>query len=73
MNINFNANGTATCLWAEDIDLLAIGKVTGVQRASVIEFNLDTQQWDVRLPDGRDVLHSNASREACIEWERNNL
>lgn len=59
-------NGEAGCLYSELIDLSSIGLLK-VSRASVIEFNDQKQEWEVRV-DGK-VLFSNRSRAVCHAWE----
>ena len=67
--ITFAPDGTASCLWTEAVPLHELGRLD-VQRASTIEFNAVTQQWEVRLvSDPNTIAFSNASREACLEWE----
>ena len=69
--LKFTATGLASCLYTEIIDLAAIGQLE-ITRASNIEFNNQTQLWEVTNPQGR-VLHSARSRSACLEWEQENL
>jgi hypothetical protein len=73
MTLTFHDNGTATGLWGEDIPLGGLGELS-VRRASTIEFNDISQEWEVRLIDPTtqlpgEVMFSNASRQACITWE----
>jgi len=69
--LTFNPNGTGSCLYTELIDLHSIGRLE-VSRASTIEFNNQTQRWEVK--DHRGHLRFFArSRAACLEWEHNNL
>lgn len=72
MNIDFNADGTARALYSEDIDLRVLGPLT-IERASTVEFCERDQVWEVRLPNDGPVVHRNASRNECLEWERENL
>jgi hypothetical protein len=72
-SITFNPDGTATCLWTEVIDLLSLGRVAEVRRATNIEFDITTQQWRVLNANNGVELFTNPSREACIQWERANL
>ena len=70
INISFTPAGTAHCLWTEALPLHELGKLQ-VTRASNIEFNNTTQQWEVR--DRRSRIRFFAkSRTACLEWEQTN-
>ncbi len=66
--IHFNPDGTGAGLYTELIDLREIGSLE-VVRASEIEFNETTQQWEVFDFTGKKV-HRDPSREACLRWER---
>ena len=66
--LHFQPDGTGAGLYTEVIDLQQIG-VLEVSRASEIEFNPDTQQWEVFDYTGARVF-TNPSREACLRWER---
>ena len=71
IHISFQPDGTAHCLWTEALPLYEIGSLQ-VTRASNIEFNNQTQQWEVK--DRRGKLRFIArSRSACLEWEQINL
>lgn len=59
---------TATGLWTEALNLHALG-TCHVERASTIEFNNTTQEWDVAIPVGGPVLFSDPSRQVCLDWE----
>ena len=64
-------NGTGSCLYTELIDLKSIGSLQ-VTRATQIEFNNQTQHWEVK--DNRGViLYFSRSRTACLAWEHQNL
>lgn len=71
--ISFAPDGSARCLWTEAVPLRELGALT-VRRASTIEFNSGSQVWEVRLASAPEaVSFSNPSREACLDWERNQL
>lgn len=67
----FNADGTARGLYTDLIPLAEIGQLA-IERASTIEFNHASQQWEVRSPGG-ELLFANASRQLCLDWEHANL
>jgi len=66
--IHFNPDGTGAGLFTELIDLREIGSLE-VVRASEIEFNDTTQQWEVFDYTGKRV-YTDPSRETCLRWER---
>lgn len=68
--ITFDCDGTAHCLWTEAVPLHELGRLE-LQRASTVEFNSETQEWEVRLASDPDVVaFSHSSRDTCLEWER---
>jgi hypothetical protein len=71
ITIHFNHNGTAHCLWTDAISLHDLGRLE-ITRASHIEFNHATQQWEVIDRKGR-VRFFARSCAACLEWEHENL
>jgi hypothetical protein len=71
INISFKPDGTAQCLWTEALPLHELGRLE-IHRATNIEFNNGTQQWEVRDRKGK-VSFSARSRFACLEWEQINL
>ena len=69
MNVlTFTPDGTGHGLYTEVVDLSAIGPLA-IERASTIEFNPQTQHWEVHGTKG-DLLYSNASRANCLAWEQ---
>jgi hypothetical protein len=69
--ISFQPDGTAQCLWTEALPLHELGQLE-VTRASNLEFNNITQQWEVKDRRGRVRFIAN-SRSACLEWEQQDL
>jgi len=69
--IQFNSDGTALCLWTEAVPLHELGRLE-ITRATNIEFNNSTQQWEVKDRRGR-VRFFARSRVACLKWEQENL
>lgn len=68
--IAHHGDGTATCLHTDAIPLAELGQLQ-VRRASTIEFNAHSQQWEVRLEaDPCRVMFADPSRERCLAWER---
>lgn len=59
-------------LYTDKVDLFAIGKITNVNKASNVEFDEESQLWQVLSLDGR-VLHTDSNRETAIEWEIENF
>ena len=69
--LTISPTGTGSCLYSELIDLKSIGSLQ-VTRATQIEFNNQTQHWEVK--DNRGViLYFSRSRTACLAWEHQNL
>jgi hypothetical protein len=68
MTLDFTPTGTAHCLYDEAIDLHALGRLH-IRRASHIEFNEQTQIWEVRLVGRDEVVFADASRQRCLGWE----
>jgi hypothetical protein len=71
INISFKSDGTAQCLWTELLPLQELGRLE-IHRATNIEFNNCTQQWEVKDRKGK-VRFIARSRSACLEWEEINL
>ena len=70
--LTIDHDGTGRCLYSELIDLRALGSLT-CQRASHIEFDARQQDWKVLSADRRRVLFRHPSRQACLDWEADNL
>ena len=65
--LTFDVDGTGHCLHTDAIPLQTLGTLE-VHRASTIEFNSATQQWEVKDAKG-ESLHSDPSRSCCLAWE----
>lgn len=63
--------GLGLCLYSEAIDLASLGRLD-IRRASTIEFNNQTQRWEVKDLRGQ-VLFFARSRQDCLLWETNTL
>lgn len=70
--LRFDSTGTVDCLYTEAIDLREIGKLQ-VVRATLIEFNEWSQEWEVKAASDGVLLFSHSSRETCLHWEWSNL
>ena len=71
IQISFTPDGIAHCLWTDAISLHELGRLE-ITRASNIEFNNATQQWEVKDRKGKGRFIAR-SRSACLEWEQENL
>jgi hypothetical protein len=67
--LTFDAQGEGHCLYTETLDLCAIGSLE-IVRASQIEFNNESKEWEVISGSDSNVLFSNHSRAACLAWEQ---
>lgn len=65
--IIIDAEGNLFSLWTDEIDLRTAG-ICDSWRASDIIWNIDTQEWDVILPD-HTIIGSWKSREEAIRNE----
>ena len=65
--LTIDQQGTITGLYTELIELHQLGRLE-ITRATTIEFNASTQQWEVKDAAGA-ILHSDASRSRCLAWE----
>ncbi|MCB1232965.1 MAG: hypothetical protein KDN19_22160 [Verrucomicrobiae bacterium] len=66
--LHFQPDGSGAGLYTEVVDLKQIG-ILDVSRASEIEFNPDTQQWEVFDATGT-LVFADRSRDTCLRWER---
>ena len=65
--LTFELDGVVRCLHTDAIPLQTLGTLE-ISRATTIEFNAASQQWEVKDADGI-TLHSNPSRSCCLAWE----
>ncbi|MEO5915809.1 MAG: hypothetical protein ABIS50_16355 [Luteolibacter sp.] len=70
--LRFTPGGSIDCLYTEAIDLRVLGRLH-VVRATDIRFNDTTQEWETHHADTGEVLFSNSSRAACLQWEHDHL
>ena len=66
--LTFDADGIGHCLHTDAIPLQSLGTLE-IQRATQIEFNPATQQWEVQDPAGV-ILFRDPSRSRCLAWEQ---
>lgn len=66
--LTFHPDGSGSCLYTELIELNTIGSLD-VIRATTVEFNNETQFWEVKDPRGT-VLYFSRSRTVCLAWEQ---
>ena len=65
--LTFELDGTGHCLHTDAIPLQSLGTLE-ISRATSIEFNALTQQWEVEDAEGV-ILFSHPSRSCCLAWE----
>jgi hypothetical protein len=65
--LTIDHQGTVTGLYTELIELSRLGRLA-ITRATNIEFNPATQQWEVKDAEGV-ILFSHPSRSCCLAWE----
>jgi hypothetical protein len=66
--LRFCKDGSVVGVYTDLIPLHKLGTLT-ISRASTIEFNSTTQQWEVRWTGEESVAFSNPSRTVCNQWE----
>ena len=67
--LTFDSAGQGHCLYTELLDLTSIGELE-IVRASQIEFNNESKEWEVVGESENNVLFSHPSRAACLSWEQ---
>lgn len=68
-DIEIDEEGNIHTLYNEAVDLFALGRLYGVRRASVIEFDEESQEFCVKDVKTKDIVHRNRSRVAAIDTE----
>ena len=67
--LQFGTDGTGHAVYTEALPLAQLGQLS-MKRASTVEYNEATQQWEVRLAsEPNTVAYSHSSRAECIRWE----
>ena len=70
-SITIDTRGRCRCLYTEAIPLQSLGRIS-VVRATTIEFDSEAQEWEVRNGN-QELLFRSASRQRCLDWEREHL
>lgn len=70
ITLTVKKDGSIECLYTEAFPLRELGKLT-IARASMVEFNNETQLWEVNI-DGKKI-YEHDSREMCLIKERDYL
>ena len=68
MDIFINGNGIMICLYNESFPIRKLGKPK-IKRFTKVEFNNETDLWEVRLFEKNALLYMNKSRKTCLRWE----
>lgn len=68
VSVTFTPEGVGRCLYTEAIDLQSLGRLN-IRRATFIEFDNESQLWEVFMERGQ-ALYCSSSREECLEWEQ---
>jgi hypothetical protein len=66
--IYIDSTGDVRCLYTERIDLRQLGELK-ITRATTIEFNHQTSEWEVMDSENKLLFH-HASRSTCLAWEQ---
>ena len=71
--LSFSADGSGHCLYSELLDLRELGPLH-CRRASTLEFDAASQQWQVRTAaDPLTIAYQHPSRATCLAWEQEHL
>jgi hypothetical protein len=69
MILDFAPGGHVRHLHTELLDTSFLGPTTAITRASEVEPNPQTLEWEVRPVGSSTVLFTHPSRSACLAWE----
>jgi hypothetical protein len=70
MTLTITTEGDIVTLYDDRLHKLNLGPMT-MRRASHVEFNAASQQWEVSLPVRTgEVLFTHHDRATCLAWER---
>jgi tRNA splicing endonuclease len=67
--IEIDLDGDLNTLYTDEVDLLAIGELVDVERASDVVFDQRYQVWEVISMHGKTLASGFKSRKAAIEAE----
>lgn len=67
ITIEIDQDGLVNCIYTDDIDLFTIGPIINIKKVSDVEFNIETQMWEVLVDE--KVIYKNTNRQKAIEWE----
>lgn len=66
--IQFHSDGRRFAIWTEEVPLEELGTLT-CKRASTIERNDATGEWEVVMTGETNPRFSHKSRKVCLAWE----
>jgi len=70
MTLTITTEGDIVTLYDDRLHKLNLGRMS-MRRASHVEFNAASQEWEVSLPDhAGQVLFTHPDRATCLAWER---
>jgi hypothetical protein len=70
MTLTITTEGDIVTLYDDRLHKLNLGRMS-MRRASHVEFNAASQEWEVSLPDHTgEVLFTHPDRATCLAWER---
>lgn len=69
MILDFAPGGRVRHLHTEKFDTSFLGPTAAITRASEVEPNPTTLDWEVHPVGSPTVLFTHPSRQACLDWE----